>query len=84
MWHMTPPTRLGTSRMLIIWILLAFHVLMRVIQSILLTAECEHDQTYLRNLARYADDSIVQTRARAPMRAFILPSPLPFSFNHLV
>lgn len=66
MWHTTPPTLLGTSRMFIIWIPLAFHVLMQVIQSILLSAECEHDQTYLSNLARYADDSTVQTRARDP------------------
>lgn len=51
MWHTTPPTLLGTSRMLIIRIPLAFLVLMRVMQSVLLTAECEHDQTYLGNLA---------------------------------
>lgn len=81
MWHTTPPTLLGTSRMFIIWIPLAFHVLMRVIQSILLTAECEHDQTYLSNLACYADDSIEQTRARDPEYAFMPPSPFPFSIT---
>lgn len=69
--------------MLIIWIPLAFHVLMRVIQSILLTAECEHDQTYLSNLARCGDDSTVQTRARAP--AYVSLHPRSHSiFSHLV
>lgn len=43
---------------------------------------CEHDQTYLSNLAHYGDDSIVQTRARAPAFAFSHP-PLPLPFNHL-
>lgn len=46
-----------------------WHALVRVIQNILLASQCEHDQTHLSNLAHYGDDSIVQTRATAPVRA---------------
>lgn len=74
MWHTTPPTLLGRSRTLIIRIPLAFHVLMRVIESILLPSEFEHDQTYLSNLACYGDDSVVQTRARAAVNTFTPPT----------
>lgn len=64
---------------MIIRIPLAFHVLMRVIRSILLAARREHDQTHLSNLAHYGDESIVQTRAAAPARA-LLPPPSLASF----
>lgn len=81
MWHTTPPTLLGTSQD-VDYMDPAGISCPHASHTEYPPYCCEHDQTYLSNLAHYGDDSIVQTRARAPAFAFSHP-PLPLPFNHL-